>query len=320
MPWIKLYTELLDDPKLGEMPDQLKLRFIQLLLVAGECDADGCLINGDNAMTIGQLAWRLRINADQLTADIEAIRKTGLLSDCDGALCITNFAKRQGRSQNERRERWRKAQQAKRAKGKKSDDTTPTPSDDQIPTPENVIDDSSMSQRPREEKRREDIAANAASASTEIEIDPTTTSVADATQPTPQNNISTTGEHIVDFLDMAFDRLEKQAGNPDSKSEDTIRRWNLPPHLEAICIQFVKLAHVPVMKGDKGKWAKGALDLHELGASAVMPQAMAAGKKDHLRLTWPGALVELCRGEMADAQPAQAERKVIINGVECYLA
>ena len=124
----------------------------------------------------------------------------------------------------------------------------------------------------------------------------------------------------MDFLDMAFNRLEKQAGNPDAKSEDTIRRWNLPPHLTDICIQFVKLSHVPVMLGDKGKWSKGAKDLHELGAQEFMPQAMSAGQKDHLLLTWPGALVELCRGEMAKAAPIQAERKVIINGVECYLA
>lgn len=137
------------------------------------------------------------------------------------------------------------------------------------------------------------------------DFDNQTLTVADATQPTPQNNTSRTDEGIMDFLDMAFDRLEKQANNPDAKAEATIRRWNLPPHLADICVQFVKLAHVPVMLGDKGKWAKGARDLHELGAQTVLAEALKKGRKDGLTLTWPGALTELCREQIATKVPVK---------------
>ena len=36
--WIKLYHEILDDPKMGRMPDRLWRRTIELFLLAGELD------------------------------------------------------------------------------------------------------------------------------------------------------------------------------------------------------------------------------------------------------------------------------------------
>jgi hypothetical protein len=35
MLWIKLYTDMLDDTKLHKLPETLKWRFVQLLLLAG---------------------------------------------------------------------------------------------------------------------------------------------------------------------------------------------------------------------------------------------------------------------------------------------
>src|SRR3990167_474290 len=95
MPWVKLYTEALDDPKLGRLPDSLKWRFVQFVMLAGECDAEGYLISGSEPMTVQDLAWRLRIDEKQLEEDTAALSLAGLIVNDDGAWLIVNFSKRQ---------------------------------------------------------------------------------------------------------------------------------------------------------------------------------------------------------------------------------
>jgi len=107
MPWVKLYGEFIDDPKIGALSETAKLRFVQLILLAGECDADGILAAGDEPMTIEMIAWRLRISADQLAADIAALEKGGMLRRQDGVIELVNFDKRQGRGQTDKRQEWR---------------------------------------------------------------------------------------------------------------------------------------------------------------------------------------------------------------------
>lgn len=108
MPWVKLYLDLLDDPKIGKMPRSTRLRFIELMLLAGECDADGDLVSGGNFMSTLDIAWRLRDSVESVEADILALSDAGVLMvDDGGGICVTNFAKRQGRSQSEKREAWR---------------------------------------------------------------------------------------------------------------------------------------------------------------------------------------------------------------------
>lgn len=189
MPWIKLYTEMLDDPKIGKLSDAMKWRFVQLVLLAGECDAEGCIANGDVALTVEEVAWRLRLDAGQLAADIAQFKKIGLISDDDETLCVVNFTKRQGRPQGERQQRWRENQKNKRAADKqaaKEPDNTP-PDDISIQrTP--VIDDRTMTRRPRVEERREE------------------KSTANAVQ-TPSKMKTSTDEHQTRQPDPFFDKL-----------------------------------------------------------------------------------------------------------------
>jgi hypothetical protein len=51
--WIKLYLEILDDPKMGQLPDGLWRSAIELFLLAGENGNDGLL------QPVTDLAWRL---------------------------------------------------------------------------------------------------------------------------------------------------------------------------------------------------------------------------------------------------------------------
>ena len=160
MPWIKLYTEMLDDPKIGKLPDAMKWRFVQLVLLAGECDAEGCIANGDVALTVDEVAWRLRLNAEQLATDIAALKKISLMSDDDGTICVVNFTKRQGRPQGERQQRWRENQKHKRAADKEAKyEPDNTPKNDVTDERTHVIDDTTMTRRPRVEESREEKSA-----------------------------------------------------------------------------------------------------------------------------------------------------------------
>lgn len=127
--------------------------------------------------------------------------------------------------------------------------------------------------------------------------------VANATSDPKPNTQNT--EINMDFIDMAFDRAEKMAANRDAVALTVIGLWNLAPHLSDICAEFVGISHVPVSKGDKGKWAKGASLIHEIAACRTMKAAYTKGRADGLTLTWPGALVELCKEVLATSTTAE---------------
>jgi len=129
MPWVKMYTELLDDPKLGTLTDSQKWRFIQLILLAGQCDKEGLI-----DMTTKEIAWRLRIDNETMANDLQELQKIGIIEPVDDHWIVCKFAERQGRPQSVKRDQWREAQQRHRG----------------------VIDDSSMSHTPRGEERREE--------------------------------------------------------------------------------------------------------------------------------------------------------------------
>lgn len=88
--WIKLYHEVLHDPKMGTMPDHLWRRAIEMMLIAGDADMGGYL------PTIGDMAWTLRCDESELTNDIDRLMERGLLTQDEDRLIVTNFAQRQG--------------------------------------------------------------------------------------------------------------------------------------------------------------------------------------------------------------------------------
>jgi len=88
--WIKLYHEVLDDPKMGRLQDNLYRRCIELFLLAGETD------NGGELPPIDDMAWRLRLDPDMLTEElIEIERTTRIVRRIDGGWVVTKFAERQ---------------------------------------------------------------------------------------------------------------------------------------------------------------------------------------------------------------------------------
>lgn len=91
-PWIKLYTEIIHDPKIGRLPEHLQLVFVKLLCATGEYDQarEGIL------PPIDELAWTLRMDDECMAADMAALERAGLVLCADGIWRVTNFGKRQG--------------------------------------------------------------------------------------------------------------------------------------------------------------------------------------------------------------------------------
>jgi len=104
--WLKLYYEILDDPKMGKLRPSTKWRFIECLLVAGERDEGGFLPGLD------ELAWRIRADREQLEKDMLDLAEADILKMVDGRWLVVKFAERQAPvSDAERMRRYRERQQ-----------------------------------------------------------------------------------------------------------------------------------------------------------------------------------------------------------------
>lgn len=104
--WIKLYSEILDDPKMGRLPDHLFRRVIEIFLIAGDNQQDGKL------SSVIDMAWKLRTTEADLENDLQAIAdQAGIVEHSPEGWRVVNFAKRQGpSSEAERMQRYRDRQ------------------------------------------------------------------------------------------------------------------------------------------------------------------------------------------------------------------
>jgi len=87
--WMKLWFDILRDPKMGMLPDRLWRRVIELFLLAGQNGEDGLLPD------VPTIAWQLNRSAQSITNDLEKIRETGIVDQTpNGLWFVTNFKKR----------------------------------------------------------------------------------------------------------------------------------------------------------------------------------------------------------------------------------
>jgi DnaD/phage-associated family protein len=104
--WIKLYIEILDDPKMGMMADRLFRRTIQLFLLAGDLNGSGEL------PSIDDMSWRLRLRTEELETDLADLASAGIVHKSDGVWIVTKFEERQAPvSDAERMRRYRERKQ-----------------------------------------------------------------------------------------------------------------------------------------------------------------------------------------------------------------
>jgi hypothetical protein len=114
--WLKLYYDMLDDSKIGKLREATRWRFIECLLVAGECDDDGYIPD------IQEYAWRVRSDAESVETDFVTLADAGLLSQDSGRWKVTKFAERQGPvGDTERWRQWRDRQRKQEYNEKQTD-------------------------------------------------------------------------------------------------------------------------------------------------------------------------------------------------------
>lgn len=116
--WIKLYIEILNDPKMGKMPIWLWKRAIELFLLAGENGNDGLL------QPVPDIAWRLRITETNLIDSLQALSEIGVVHETLQGWVVTNFKTRQAPSTSTERVRAfreRGSNETKSSKNKKTE-------------------------------------------------------------------------------------------------------------------------------------------------------------------------------------------------------
>lgn len=148
--WIKLYHEILSDPKMGRLPDRLWRRTIELFLLAGENGQDGDL------PSVVDMAWRLRISEDALQGDLNELSADGIaiVKQEEDEWFVTKFAKRQAAMPgNERMQRLRDAKRKEHYYGDEDVTNRHTDGDD-LSGREDKIREDKIREDAREKKSR----------------------------------------------------------------------------------------------------------------------------------------------------------------------
>ena len=144
MPWVKLHTSYLDDVRLARLDDPQKLRFFQLLMLAGKLGAGGYFIEHDRELTEAEIAWKLRLQTETFLGDLNALANIGLTCKNGRGWCIPDFEEEQGPTQADQRAAWRERQRKHRGHSSVTSDNFVT-----------VTDVTSLEER-RGDKRREE--------------------------------------------------------------------------------------------------------------------------------------------------------------------
>jgi DnaD/phage-associated family protein len=100
--WLKLWIEIIDDPKVIRMPDWLFRRFILMLANAKEYDRDGLLPPVDD------IALRIRLTDKSVAEALSALSQIGVTRETADGWMFVNFAKRQKREDSTNAERQRR--------------------------------------------------------------------------------------------------------------------------------------------------------------------------------------------------------------------
>lgn len=87
--WLKLYTDILDDPKVAKLTDYQFRVFIMCLAYAKEVNEGGYLAPASD------IAWRFRLPEKGVVEALLAMERAGIIAENDGRYYVVNFTKRQ---------------------------------------------------------------------------------------------------------------------------------------------------------------------------------------------------------------------------------
>ncbi len=106
--WLKLYTEILDDPKYYRLSDNAKLGMYELMIVAKKVDMDGWLPSLDD------ICFYTRRSAEWWQPVIDELERIHFVEEDEDGVIIRKFAERQAAVPDDERQRmYRKNRHAK---------------------------------------------------------------------------------------------------------------------------------------------------------------------------------------------------------------
>lgn len=96
--WVKLYTEIVDDPDMSELTWAHKGIWSALLAAAGRLDHRDKDDNETGRLnTPEKTAWYIRCDLDEFKEAAKAFESLGMIDEREGILFVTNYNKRQAR-------------------------------------------------------------------------------------------------------------------------------------------------------------------------------------------------------------------------------
>jgi len=124
--WVKVYTEILNDPKIAQLPLPHAGVWLFLLAAAGTIDdRDGNEAETGRLGTPEEVAWLMRRPLEDIQPAVDAFIELGMVHTNAGALYLTNYGKRQARPPSARPSAVRTRVKRHRAKKCNEDVTTP---------------------------------------------------------------------------------------------------------------------------------------------------------------------------------------------------
>lgn len=116
--WLKLFTDLVDEPEFMRLTDKAKAVYFEVYILAGRSDAGGLVTSSDKPASIDQLAWLLRRTTNELQNGLDELQSAGLVDLQGGQVTVCRFGNEQGPSQDETRAKWREYQRESRARAR----------------------------------------------------------------------------------------------------------------------------------------------------------------------------------------------------------
>jgi DNA-binding transcriptional regulator YhcF (GntR family) len=184
--WIKLWLDILHDPKMALLPDRLWRRAVECFCMAGERGDDGFL------PSLEEMAWILRMNIEILESQLVELQNVSILNVIDGRWMVVAFEERQRPSTSaERSKQHRKRQKQKQYQG--------------------ILWDELGAKRPIEEKRGEEKKRRGEESATET-LRPFNVTLSDDLVQCPKCTAMVDEQHLdLDCLNHVTTKEERQA-------------------------------------------------------------------------------------------------------------
>ena len=90
MEWLRLYNEIIDDPKIAKMSDHQYRCFTYLLCIANTQDERGII-----PLDIAEISWRIRMSAEDVQDTMSKLIELNIITNINDSYIFINWSKRQ---------------------------------------------------------------------------------------------------------------------------------------------------------------------------------------------------------------------------------